>query len=238
MPIDAEQLAADAERLMAAARAAGPLAQVPGCPGWSVQDLLRHVGAVHRRFGLVIAERRTERPRREESTPPPTDPYHWFDEARGQLLTAVVNGDDAFAYYSFRGPRPLSWWVRRLVHETSIHRVDAEQAAGQAVVIEPALAADGVAEHLATYLPILVGSQPLEMRLAVDLVATDVDARWTVISEGTDVLVTTDPAPTQATVRGRAERLYLWLWGRASGDFLELAGDPAAAESLREAARV
>jgi uncharacterized protein (TIGR03083 family) len=238
MPVDIEQLAGDADRLMDAARAAGPSARVPGCPGWSVQDLLRHVGAVHRRFGLVIAERRTERPRRKESTPPPTDPYDWFDEARGQLLAALANGDDTFAYYSFLGPRPLSWWVRRLVHETSIHRVDAEQGARRAVVIEPAMAADGVAEHLATYLPILVGAHPLEMRLAVDLVATDVDARWTVISEGTDVLVTTDQAPTQATVRGRAELLYLWLWGRASGDLLQLAGDPAAAESLREAARV
>src|SRR5262249_39266364 len=80
MPVDVEQLAADADRLMAAARAAGPSARVPGCPGGSIQELLRHVGAVHRRFGLVIAERRSKRPGREESTPPPTDPYDWFDE--------------------------------------------------------------------------------------------------------------------------------------------------------------
>jgi uncharacterized protein (TIGR03083 family) len=238
MPVDVEQLAADADKLMAAARVAGPSGQVPGCPGWSVQELLRHVGAVHRRFGLVIAERRSERPRREESTPPPTDPYDWFDEARGQLLTALANGDDTFAYYSFRGPRPLSWWVRRLVHETSIHRVDAEQAAGRTAIIEPALAADGVAENLATYLPILIGAQPLDRRLAVELVATDVDARWTVICEGKDLLVTTDPAPVQATVRGQAEHLYLWLWGRGLDDRPELTGDRAAAESFRAAARV
>jgi uncharacterized protein (TIGR03083 family) len=223
---------------MVAARAAGPWARVPGCPGWGVQELLRHIGAVHRRFGLVIAERRSERPGRDESTPPPTDPYDWFDEARGQLLAAIANGDDTFAYYSFRGPRPLSWWVRRLVHETSIHRVDAEQAAGQEVIIEPALAADGIAENLATYLPLLIGAQPLDRRLAVDLVATDVDARWSVVCEGKDVLVTMDPAPTQATVRGRAEQLYLWLWGRSEDDRPELAGDPAAAESFRVAARV
>jgi uncharacterized protein (TIGR03083 family) len=238
MTVDVEQLAADADKLMAAARAAGPAARVPGCPGWSVQELLRHVGAVHRRFGLVIAERRSERPGREESTPPPTDPYDWFDEARGQLLTALANGDDTFEYYSFRGPRPLSWWVRRLVHETSIHRVDAEQAAGRAVIIEPVLAADGVAEHLATYLPVLIAAHPLDRRLAVELVATDIDARWTVICQGKDVLVTTDPAPRQATVRGRAEQLYLWVWGRALDDLPQRAGDPAAAESLREAARV
>jgi hypothetical protein len=75
-------------------------------------------------------------------------------------------------------------------------------------------------------------------RLAVELVATDADARWTVICEGKEVRVTTDPAPTQATVRGRAEQLYLWLWGRALDDRPELDGDPTAAESFRDAARV
>jgi hypothetical protein len=125
-----------------------------------------------------------------------------------------------------------------LVHETSIHRVDAEQAAGQAVLVEPALAADGIAENLATYFPILTAAQPLDRRLAVELVATDVDACWTVICEGKDVLVTTEPAPTQATVRGRAELLYLWLWGRSLDDRPELTGDLATAESFREAARV
>ena len=34
-------------------------AAVPGCPGWVVEDVLRHLGSVLYRAGLIIGERRT-----------------------------------------------------------------------------------------------------------------------------------------------------------------------------------
>ena len=42
-----EEYAAAAERLAVAVARSDPRAPVPGCPGWSVLDLVLHVGNVH-----------------------------------------------------------------------------------------------------------------------------------------------------------------------------------------------
>ena len=48
------------------------------------------------------------------------------------------------------------FWPRRMVQETTIHRVDAEQAVGWPVAeIEPAFAVDGIDEVLSLIVPAL-----------------------------------------------------------------------------------
>ena len=45
-------------------------------------------------------------------------------------------------------PDTAAFWPRRMAHETSVHRVDAQQAAGAQLPIDTALATDGVDEFL------------------------------------------------------------------------------------------
>lgn len=47
---------------------------------------------------------------------------------------------------------PLAFWIRRMAHETAVHRVDAAQAVGERWRVDPELAADGVAEALELWL--------------------------------------------------------------------------------------
>ena len=118
------------EALEVAARAAGPDAAVPACPGWTVTDVLEHTGSVLYRASLIIGERRERRPHRSETTAPPGDPFGWYEKGRAAIVPVLRAADPSAEYWTFRGPNPLRWWLRRLANETAVHRVDAEQAAG------------------------------------------------------------------------------------------------------------
>ena len=94
--------------------------------------------------------------------------------------------DPSVDYWTFRGPNPLRWWLRRLANETAVHRVDAEQAAGWDAAVDAAFAADGIDEKLETYLPVIVHQHPPERPVTVAFRADDVGAAWTV-TVGDDV---------------------------------------------------
>jgi uncharacterized protein (TIGR03083 family) len=50
--------------------------------------------------------------------------------------------------WTFLGTRPAYWWVRRRLHEATVHRADAVLALGLDYTLEPELAADGITEWL------------------------------------------------------------------------------------------
>src|SRR5215469_8148559 len=138
-------------RLSAAAAQAGPDAPVPSCPEWVVRDLVRHQGGVHRWATDIVA-----RPRTEDwdvdldevvpSWPSDAELIDWFGDGVDRLVSALSAADPDLVCWTFlSAPSPLAMWARRQAHETSIHRVDAELAAGwQPARVPAAFAADGV----------------------------------------------------------------------------------------------
>ena len=85
-----------------------------------------------------------------------------------------------------------------------MHRWDAETALGRASVLDPALAADGVAEVIDTMAPrqVTLGrSAPLGQ--ALRLASTDTGESWVL-----------GPGPPAATVSASAPDLLLLLWRR------------------------
>ena len=54
------------------------------------------------------------------------------------------------SFWSFTGPTPAGFWIRRMAHETLVHRADAQLAAGAEPepVIEAEIAADAIDEWL------------------------------------------------------------------------------------------
>ncbi len=210
---------------------------MPGCPGWTVTDVLEHVGSVLYRASLIIGERRERRPYRSETTAPPGDPFAWYEKGRAAILPVLRAADPSVDYRTFRGPNPLRWWLRRLANETAVHRVDAEQAAGWDSAIGAAFAADGIDEKLETYLPVIARQRSPERPVTVALRADDVGSAWTV-TVGEEVAVVQHVEPAEATVAAAAADLYLWLWQRAPDERVETVGDAAAVHALRAAARV
>jgi len=54
-------------------------------------------------------------------------------------------GSDA-RVWTFLGARPAGWWIRRRLHEVTVHRADATLALGGTFELTPALASDAISE--------------------------------------------------------------------------------------------
>jgi uncharacterized protein (TIGR03083 family) len=130
-----------------------PAAPVPTCPGWTVQQLFRHVGRGVRWSAQMILDRSTEAldPRAVPHGRPPEDPAaasDWLMAGAAKLLGAVDETGAEVPVWTFLGPRPSAWWIRRRLHEVVVHRADAAIAVGADFDLPTDLAADCVSEWL------------------------------------------------------------------------------------------
>jgi uncharacterized protein (TIGR03083 family) len=124
---------------------------VPSCPGWDLRKLVEHVGQAHR-FGAAILEGRVTDPAAVPPRPPlPDDPAQvraWLPDGVSRLLKAQLTAGPTAEVYNFtRIPQPW-FWLRRMTHETAVHRADATLALGLGFDLEPDLAADAISEWL------------------------------------------------------------------------------------------
>ncbi len=125
---------------------------VPCCPGWTMLDLGRHVGSVHRWARETV---RTGRPGDEPDGPDAqAELVDWLTEGAALLLDTLRSTDPALPVWTFGPPpRVAAFWSRRQAHETAIHLVDARQALGLPVQLDPTLATDGVDEVATMFFP-------------------------------------------------------------------------------------
>jgi len=217
-----------------AAVAAVPMdAPVPSCPDWTVEDLLFHVGSVHG-FWAEITARRLLSPNEVEDQPrPPADQLlAWAGDRTVRLQAALAMADPATTVWTWAPAQEVAFILRRMAHETAVHRWDADLAAGRARAIDPELASDGVDEFLNVMLPEpRFSSAPIDG--SVHLHATDTPGEWLVRQqEDGTLVVTAEHAKGDAALRGPASDLLLALWGRKGPEALEVIGDRAVAERL------
>jgi predicted lipid carrier protein YhbT len=132
--------------------------------------------------------------------------------------------------------RRVAFWFRRQAQEVSVHRWDAQGAAGAPEPLEAALAADGVDEWL-ELLAVRGGAATDGAEHTVHLHCTDVEGEWLVRQSPDGLDIERAHAKGDVAARGTASDLDLYLWGRLDADRLELFGDPALLESLRDAGR-
>jgi uncharacterized protein (TIGR03083 family) len=247
----------EGDRLAAAAERAGLDAPVPACPGWRVRDLLLHTGYVHRwATGYITEQHLTWVDRLSEpeilGSRPASDQAltTWFRDGREGLASALERAEPTMMCWTFfDAPSPLAFWARRQAHETAIHRVDAEQAAGVPAAdlgpFAPGLAADGIDELLMGFARReakrgLRSGQPCW--LAVH--AAD-DGDWTVRMGPDAAQVTRGAVPAGDVPPGRGcevsgppAAVYLTLWNRGGTEDLEIRGDRSVLDTWREQMRV
>ena len=228
-----QHLTFESARLADAGRAALS-APVPSCPGWTVADLLRHTGRVYRWAAGMLNERSTTRISTSGmAMPEDEDAPDWFEDAASTVLSALKGIDlDTPVWFVTGQAAPARQWRRRLAHETSIHRWDAQQAADRdPTPVDAELAADGVDEFLHLQLRVR-DTEGLLTRQGgpVALACTDVPGRWVVVpSDGGAEVVASPDAPADATVSGASSDLVLALWGRVDLSMLGIDGDEEAA---------
>ena len=240
----------EGELLAAAAERAGMAAAVPSCPGWAVRDLLKHTGYVHRWATGFVAHRlaRPSGGASEEEVlgqgPGDAGLPGWFREGHAALVRALSEAPPDLDSWAFlAAPSPLAFWARRQAHETAIHRVDAEQAAGRASgsAFEPAFAADGVDELIMGFLArnISRGGWPgLDGSLAIHAADGAASADWLVAGGASEPGVSRGTGPAGCDVTGQARDLYLTLWNRRPADGLQVTGDPAILAAFARALRI
>ncbi|HEY6468896.1 MAG TPA: maleylpyruvate isomerase family mycothiol-dependent enzyme [Candidatus Dormibacteraeota bacterium] len=214
----------EGEALAHAAEAAPFDAPVPGCPGWDVEALIRHVGDVHRWAGTVVRERVPERLQRDFEGPADREALLvWYLEGCVALVEALATAspDDTFWFWG-SAPNALAFWARRQANETAIHRCDAESARGEITPLATVDAVDGLDEWvgLATRRAKAPEGDGRILRLA----PIDANTSWSVIL-GDRVEVTSDRGRGHCELRGSASDLYLWSMNRRGTEGLTATGD-------------
>jgi uncharacterized protein (TIGR03083 family) len=223
---------AEVARFVTAIRGADPATPVPTCGRWKLVDLIHHTSHVHRwAAGMVAEYSLTRHSRRKRDLPMPDDPADyafWLGEAQTLLLPVLRAADPDRPMWTWGADRHARFWARRMVHETAVHRADAELALGRRPTIDPDVAVDGVDELLGLlpgarhFRPEVRSLQGQGDRLR--LVATDRPDVWTITLTDRGYEWAVDTADARATphgagtrevrVRARAAELYLLLWRR------------------------
>ncbi len=235
-----------------------PAARVPSCPDWSADDLLWHLTEVHAFWAAVLGQGvlTDEEVEAVEAQAParPDDrdsAVRLYEASTAALLEQLRRRDDEEPAYFWLDTAQTVGSTRRMqAHEATMHRIDAELAAGtDPSPADPGLAADGVA-HMVEVMWAWWGTRPgftfVPQSGAVQLVATDTGGPWTLQPgrwRGTGrsgrsydepgVVLAGDAAEAVAEVSGTADQLYRWLWCR--GPEPTTSGDPEALAALREA---
>ncbi|MBP5889257.1 maleylpyruvate isomerase family mycothiol-dependent enzyme [Streptomyces scabiei] len=218
----------------AAVAAAPDLSErVPTCPEWTLLDLVRHLGSVHRFWAATVAAGPADSP------PPETEPdapreravlLAWSAESTGQLLDALrKSGPDrgCWTWWGTSQSPPTSGAVaRHQVQEAAVHTYDAQVTTGAAQPLPDAAALDGVDEFLATC---CAGTAPWPHEPAtVDYHAAEGHSwRLTLAADGTRTtrLTTAGATPADASLHGTAGELVLALYDRIPVDSLKSDGD-------------
>lgn len=244
-----EQLRGEGARLAASAAPLDLGLAVPACPGWVLRDLLRHVGYVHRWATGYVTGPHTERvPRLDEPAilaqdVPDVVLLDWFRTGHAGLVSALEAAGPGLDCWTFLpgAASPLDFWARRQAHETTVHRVNVQQAAAStpACWARPvpaalaALAADGIDELLMGFARRSARHGPLADPPCNLFIQVADGYQWLArmgperaeLARGWAGLA---PGPRDCTLSGPAAAVYLLLWnrhdvGEVSG--LRLAGD-------------
>jgi uncharacterized protein (TIGR03083 family) len=127
---------------------------IPTCPEWTLRQLVTHVGRAHR-WAAEITRTRSDAPIPFREVPDGklpddrTEQCAWLRAGAGRIVDAAREAGSDLVW-SFTGPTPAGFWLRRMAHETLVHRADAQLAAGAQPepVIEAEVAADAIDEWL------------------------------------------------------------------------------------------
>jgi len=210
---------------------------VPGCPGLTVAETVRHTGSVyHRVLDWIRAGE-------------PTDDWQ-RDPAEGESLTDFhINGRTALvAELAAHDPdepcdtwwpadRTFGFWRRRMAHETAVHRVDVQGAAGVDIApVQAEFAVDGIDEILLLW---------FGHKLYQDQKAATTEGAVGVQAAGRSWLAllgrnrctarrvpAIDARAADALIIGDPLNVYLWLWGRLPNHSVTISGDYDASAHL------
>lgn len=230
-----------------------PAARVPACPDWDADDLLWHLAGVQAFWAEVVRTRPAPADEEFESKLPRPDSHDGllaaYDGYSAAMIEALESADPADEAWHWSSDHTVGASIRRQAHEALIHRLDAEETAGQVTPLDPALAADGVLEALTVMYggcPPWGTITPSDRVVAIRMTDTGDELRVALARfTGTDpdgtsydepdlAVVAEDGTAPLATISGTAGDLDTWLWHRGEGrGDLAFDGDQDGLDELR-----
>ncbi len=214
--------------------------EIPHLEGWTVQSVVGHTGWVYRFANMMLHAEPDNPPNRGSVPEPPPGPevIEWTAEGGNELEKTLSDIDLDSVHPTWTGPQPAFWWLRRIAHEVSMHRWDAESATSTPSPIDARQAIDGIDEVLEIFAPnrlqfdVLGGSGE-----TVHLHATDVDdGEWVVTYHPDRIDWEHAHAKSDVAARGSASDLLLLVWCRLPPSRLELFGDATLLDRWQTAA--
>jgi uncharacterized protein (TIGR03083 family) len=211
--------------------ARGWKAPVPGCPGWSLADLVWHLAEVQHFWAWVV---RTRAPDPSTYTEPQRHPddelLGYLDASSAELEVALDGADPAERVWTWAPQQDVAFVLRRQVQEAVVHTIDVEQVLGDVRPVPADVGLDGIDEWLDVLVPsALPGGPPPEAHPVV-LHAVDADVERTLFPG-------TRPFPI-AALTGNAGDLLLALWRRVPLEVLTVDGDGLQAAAMIGLVRV
>lgn len=209
---------------------------VPGCPNLRLGETVRHVGSVYRATRQWVRD--GQRPERWQRNPPDGDLVGYARQGLHELHGELARYEPSAAADTWwPGDRTHGFWRRRMAHETAVHRVDVQGAAGAAVApVDEQVALDGIDEVLFVWFAYRLGRLGIASP-APGLVGLSAGGRhWVAEFEpgrsSAHRASESGAHAADALVRGDPMALYLWLWGRVPNQDVSITGDEDAAAQL------
>ncbi|GAB3298120.1 maleylpyruvate isomerase family mycothiol-dependent enzyme [Epidermidibacterium keratini] len=208
-----------------------PQTAVPSCPGWTMQQLVGHLGGVHAWAAAVVRGSGPKVPRPE----PEGELSEWYLAQLGVLQQALAQTDQQQPVWTFNGTQPVSFWARRQAHELAMHLCDAQLAAGQQPTYSGALAADAVSEVFDVMTPRMSKDRPVPVSAPIAFVASDSGDRWLVRPSEKPGLVDYDhggAGDAVVTATAPVQTLATGIWRRTPTSDWQIDGDRSVLETF------
>jgi uncharacterized protein (TIGR03083 family) len=214
-----------AEAATEALLARGWAARVPGCPEWTLADLVWHLGEVQHFWTWILRSRAPDPSGYPEPTRRPDDELLGWQAAQGAALeTALAAADPDDAVWTWAPQKNVAFLLRRQAQEAVVHTVDAEQVLDDVRPIPADVGLDGLDEWLDVMVPAALPDGPPEGAHPVVFHAVDAGAERTLFPDSR-------PFPI-AAVTGNAGDLLLAVWRRVPFEVLTVDGDAPQAAAM------
>ncbi|MCF2528692.1 maleylpyruvate isomerase family mycothiol-dependent enzyme [Yinghuangia soli] len=254
----------EAARFEAAVRRAADAPEappVPSCPGWTVSDLVLHLGQVHRVVTAILRTRLVDPPEGEDPEfglpgerpgwpaprggptpgPVPASLVEWYAAGAEELGGTFAATDPALHVWTWSPEQTAGFWMRMQAIEAAVHRWDAEAAVGDPAPPDRMLACDAMAQTFEVMAPARRRFRPAPPGAGETyrFRATDTGQSWSVRFSGDEVEFPAHERGGPPTAKGlsvelsgTAADLMMFTWGRVPLDRLAVAGDHRIAERL------
>jgi uncharacterized protein (TIGR03083 family) len=133
-------------------------AAVPTCGDWDLSALVQHVSRIYANVARILSTRATEAPASRPEVPD-GEPVAVLSHLLDELVAALSDCDADTPVWTWPddAPNVALFWARRMAHESSVHRYDAQASHGVVQPIDAELAGDGLDELVDIIAPRVYG---------------------------------------------------------------------------------